>query len=85
MCMRFPKFRLSWLVCYQGLLAASVFGRDEDDGVMELRQRDVDEIALGMLKNLDGTFQSGLRTPLRSQTLLDIRYACPHRVHGGIR
>jgi len=27
----------------QGGLAAAVFGRDEDDSAMELRQRDVDE------------------------------------------
>ena len=27
----------------QGVLAAAVFGRDEDDSAMELRQRDVDE------------------------------------------
>ena len=34
---------MSQTIGAQGSLAAAVFGRDEDDSAMELRQRDVDE------------------------------------------
>ena len=54
------------------MLAANVFGRDEDDSVMELRQQDVTEVVEIWNVYLDGR----LATPMRgwwSEPVLDIR------------
>eukprot|EP01045_Picozoa_sp_COSAG04_P029841 COSAG04_NODE_5005_length_1784_cov_1.227300_4_plen_58_part_00 len=56
----------------QGMVAANVFGRDEDDSVMELRQQDVDE-AVGLFLNyLDGRFSWSMKGEW-SDVVLDIR------------
>ena len=56
----------------QGMVAANVFGRDEDDSVMELRQQDVDE-AVGLFLNyLGGRFSMPMKGEW-SDVVLDIR------------
>ncbi len=58
--------------CMQALLAANVFGRDEDDSVMELRQQDVSDVVGIFNAYLDGR----LALPMKgdwSEAVLDIR------------
>lgn len=40
----------------QVLLVLTVFGRDEDDSMIDLRQRDIDDFATIFLTVLDGRF-----------------------------
>ena len=56
----------------QALLAANVFGRDEDDSVMELRQQDVDDVVGIFSGYLDGREALPLRGGW-SEGALDIR------------
>ena len=56
----------------QGWLVSAVFGRDEDGSVMELRQRDVDELTTILLKILDGQLLLPLQTHM-SKIVLDVR------------
>ena len=56
----------------QAMLASAVFGRDEDDSEMDLRQRDVDEAVTLLLWILDGRHPIPL-TPEFSVVVLDIR------------
>ena len=53
-------------------LAASVFGRDEEEeAVMELRQADVDEGLLYVLTALDGRFPMSLKA-IASEVVLNL-------------
>ena len=59
-------------VLLQGALAAAVFGRDEDDSDMELRQEDVDQNILCIKDLLE---EWPLTEPF-SKIFLNIRYGC---------
>ncbi len=54
------------------LLAANVFGRDEDDSVMELRQQDVTEVVEIWNAYLEGRMTLQMNA-LWSEAILDIR------------
>ena len=58
----------------QGMLAATVFGRDEDDSGMELRQRDVDEQLVCFMNFMSDPWPMNENW---SETLKHIRYS-PH-------
>ena len=57
----------------QGYLVAGVFGRDEDDSVMELRQDDVDGVVQVTLSYLDGRLGFVPLQGFWSEVILDIR------------
>ena len=56
----------------QAMLAANVFGRDEDDSVMELRQQDVTEVVEIWNVYLEGRMTLPMNA-LWSEAILDIR------------
>lgn len=63
----------------QGYLAASVYGRDEDDSVMALRQRDVDDGLQMCLRLLDGSVPVNLRAEW-SDVVLNISISDNHKL-----
>ena len=58
--------------CMQALLAANVFGRDEDDSAMELRQQDVDDVVGLFVNYLEGRAAAPMKGEW-SEPVLDIR------------
>ena len=62
----------------QALLAAAVWGRDEDDSGLELRQRDMDEGVLVLLAYLDGRMPLPI-TAQHSGFVLDVSVSDRHK------
>ena len=58
----------------QAFLAANVFGRDEDDSVIELRQQDVTEVVEMLSGHLDARLPFNMRG-WWGEVVLDIRRA----------